>query len=200
MRALGGSFNIQSAPGQGTAARLILPLVGSAEESVLSRESSGSEADHAARRTPTFDQPTKGQTLVRVLLVDDHAMVRQGLRSVLDAYTNIRVVAEARDGAEAIDLVEKQRPHVVVMDINMPKMNGIEATAHITSRYPETIVIGISVNVGDDNSAAMLRAGAATLLTKEAAVEQLHDTILDAVQFSHGQTAAHSLSKDPGVS
>jgi PAS domain S-box-containing protein len=189
MRALGGSFNIQSSPGQGTAARLILPLVRSAEENVLSRESVGRETGQASLRTQNFDQPTKEQTPVRVLLVDDHAMVRQGLRSVLDAYADIRVVAEARDGAEAIDLVEKQRPRVVVMDINMPTMNGIEATEHITSRYPDTIVIGISVNVGDDNSAAMQRAGAVKLLTKEAAVEQLHDTIREAVQFGHGQKA-----------
>jgi DNA-binding NarL/FixJ family response regulator len=163
--------------------------VRSAEENVLSRESVGRETGQASLRTQNVDQPTKEQTPVRVLLVDDHAMVRQGLRSVLDAYADIRVVAEARDGAEAIDLVEKQRPRVVVMDINMPKMNGIEATEHITSRYPDTIVIGISVNVGDDNSAAMQRAGAVKLLTKEAAVEQLHDTIREAVQFGHGQKA-----------
>jgi DNA-binding NarL/FixJ family response regulator len=115
------------------------------------------------------------------LLVDDHAMMRQGLRSVLDAYADLQVVAEARDGVEAINLVEQLRPRVVVMDLNMPRMNGIEATEHIARRYPETLVIGISVNIGDDNSAAMQRAGAATLLTKEAAVEQLHETIVQAV-------------------
>ena len=119
--------------------------------------------------------------MVPVLLVDDHAMVRQGLRSVLDAYADIQVVGEAGDGAEAVKLVETLRPWVVVMDINMPKMNGIEATTQIKIKWPETTIIGISVNIGDDNGDAMQRAGAATLLTKEAAVEQLHDTIIQAV-------------------
>jgi DNA-binding NarL/FixJ family response regulator len=71
------------------------------------------------------------------------------------------------------------------MDLNMPRMNGIEATEHIMRRYPDTIVIGISVNMGDDNSAAMQRVGAATLLTKEAAVEQLLETIVQEV-VKHG--------------
>jgi DNA-binding NarL/FixJ family response regulator len=75
----------------------------------------------------------------------------------------------------------------VVMDINMPKMNGIEATAQIKTKWPETTIIGISVNIGADNSDAMQRAGAATLLTKEAAVEQLHDTIVQAVGSQDGQ-------------
>lgn len=119
--------------------------------------------------------------MVPVLLVDDHAMVRQGLRSVLDAYADIQVVGEAHDGAEAVKLVEKLRPRAVVMDINLPKMNGIEATTQIKTKWPETTVIGISVNIGDDNSDAMYRAGAATLLTKDTAVEQLHDTIVQAV-------------------
>jgi DNA-binding NarL/FixJ family response regulator len=113
--------------------------------------------------------------------VDDHAMVRQGLRSVLDAYADIQVVGEARDGVEAVKSVEKLRPRVVVMDVNMPKMNGIEATIQIKTKWPEITVIGISVNVGDDNNDAMQRAGAVTLLTKEAAVEQLHDTIVQVV-------------------
>ena len=116
---------------------------------------------------------------VRVLLVDDHVMVRQGLRSVLDAYDDIQIVGEAQDGSEAVRLVEELQPRVVVMDINMPKMNGIEATARIKTNRPGTIVIGISVNTGDDNGNAMNRAGAAVLLNKEAAVDDLYRTIQD---------------------
>ncbi len=115
----------------------------------------------------------------RVLLVDDHVMVRQGLRSVLDAYDDIQIVGEAQDGAEAVRLVGELQPQVVVMDINMPKMNGIEATARIKTNRPGTIVIGISVNTGDDNGNAMRRAGAAVLLNKEAAVDDLYRTIQD---------------------
>ena len=111
-------------------------------------------------------------------------MVRQGLCSVLDAYEDLQVVGEARDGAEAVALVENLRPRVVVMDINMPKMNGVEATAHIKTRWPETIVVGIPVNSGGGNSDAMERAGAATVLTKDKAVDQLHDAIVQEVGIS----------------
>jgi CheY-like chemotaxis protein len=182
---MGGAFTIESAPGHGTTATLSLPLARSVEDQApptgeLSRVTRGSHTDDVLRG-PLHDQrPT-----IRVALVDDHAMVRQGLRSVLDAYADIHVIGEARDGIEAVNLVEQHRPRVVVMDLNMPRMNGIEATEHIMRRYPDTIVIGISVNMGDDNSAAMQRAGAATLLTKEAAVEQLHETIVQEV-VKHG--------------
>ncbi len=108
-------------------------------------------------------------------------MIRQALRSVLDAYDDLQVVAEAQDGVEAVKLVGDLRPRVVVMDINMPRMNGINATTHIKTHWPETIVIGISVNTGDDNSDAMKRAGAATVLLKERVVDRLHDAIVDEV-------------------
>lgn len=122
--------------------------------------------------------------MVQVLLVDDHKMVRQGLRSVLDAYDDLQVVAEAGDGAEAVKLVGDLRPRVVVMDINMPRMNGIEATTHIKTQWPETTVIGISVNTGDANSDAMKRAGAAAVLPKDTAVDRLHDAIVQEVGIS----------------
>lgn len=121
---------------------------------------------------------------MQVLLVDDHAMVRQGLRSVLESYDDIQVIGEAQNGSEAVSLVQELKPQVVVMDINMPKMNGIEATARIKTQWPQTIVVGISVNAEDDNRNAMLRAGAARLLTKEQAVEQLHDAIVQEVRHT----------------
>ncbi len=121
------------------------------------------------------------QPRIRVLLVDDHAMVRQGLRSVLEGYPDIEVVGEAHDGKASLVSVEHVRPSVIVMDLNMPRMNGIDATAIIKSRYPETIILGLSVNAGEENQAAMIRAGASALLTKEAAVDQLYNMIHEAV-------------------
>ena len=173
MRSLGGSLELKSVPGEGTIATLTLPLRGSAE---LSGTAANVRAEHFALRTP--HSGLRQNAKIRVLLVDDHAMVRQGLRAMLEDYGDVQIVGEAVDGLEAVRLTEQLRPGVVVMDINMPKMNGIEATREITARYPNIIVIGLSVNAGDDNHRAMTEAGAATLLTKEAAVEQLYETML----------------------
>jgi DNA-binding NarL/FixJ family response regulator len=114
-------------------------------------------------------------------LVDDHAMVRQGLRSVMESYPDIEVVGEAGDGKDSLVSVEQMRPSVVIMDLNMPRMNGIDATAIIKSRHPEIVVLGLSVNAGEDNQEAMIQAGASALLTKEAAVDRLYDMIHEAV-------------------
>ncbi|HKE61390.1 MAG TPA: response regulator transcription factor, partial [Nitrospira sp.] len=80
--------------------------------------------------------------LIRVLLVDDHIMVRQGLRNVLQAYPNIEVVGEAGNGEEAVSIIGKLHPAVVVMDIIMPKMDGIAATRLIRTNYPDIAVLG----------------------------------------------------------
>lgn len=118
---------------------------------------------------------------IRVLLADDHAIVRQGLRSILESYLDIDIIGEVADGKESLASVERVRPSVIVMDLNMPRMNGIDATAIIKSRYPEIIVLGLSVNAGDDNQAAMIQAGASALLPKEAAADQLYDMIHSAI-------------------
>ena len=87
--------------------------------------------------------------LIRVLLVDDHAMVRQGLRSALQAYPNIQVVGEAADGEEAVLCAAQIQPAVVVMDINMSKMDGITATRLIKTQHPQIAVLGLSVDLKD---------------------------------------------------
>ena len=119
----------------------------------------------------------QGQGAIRVLLVDDHMMVRQGLRTVLESYGDIEVVGEAANGKESLECVEHLQPSVVVMDLSMPQMNGIDATMVIKARHPETIVLGLSVNASQDNRTAMTNAGASGFLTKEAAVDQLYDLI-----------------------
>lgn len=175
MKAVGGSLDIESMPGRGTRCILKIPLSGH-----------GTGILDVPRPlvqyvTESTHVPYKSGS-IRVVLVDDHAMVRQGLRSVLDGYLDVDVVAEASDGEEALSAVDKLQPAVVVMDINMPRMNGIEATARIKAKHPGVQVIGLSVNAEGDNQDAMLRAGAQVLLTKEAAVEQLYGAILDAVK------------------
>jgi DNA-binding NarL/FixJ family response regulator len=113
----------------------------------------------------------------RVLLVDDHAMVRQGLRSILETYPDLEVVAEASDGEEAVESAITHKPDVVVMDINLPRLNGIDATRRIKKEAPNTVVIGLSVHYSSQTNAAVIEAGASAVLSKEQATEDLYRTI-----------------------
>jgi DNA-binding NarL/FixJ family response regulator len=111
-------------------------------------------------------------------------MVRQGLRSVLDGYADLEVVGEASNGEEAVRMTERLRPSLVLMDIHMPKVSGIEATTRIKARHPDIVIIGLSVQAGQESHLAMLKAGATRLLTKETAVDELHHAILQALNKS----------------
>ena len=178
MKALGGRFDLESSPGAGTTATLVLPVADSAEcGTVLSAPVQDSGLSTQDPGLSTQESALRQDAKIRVLLVDDHAMVRQGLRAVLESYPDVEVVGEAWDGEEAVACVERLQPTIVVMDINMPKMNGIKATAQITSRFSDIIVIGLSVQAGGENEVAMRKAGASMLLTKEAAVEDLYRAI-----------------------
>jgi len=119
--------------------------------------------------------------LVRVLLVDDHAMVREGLRSLLENHQDVEVVAEAGDGLEAIALVDQHRPDVVVMDLSLPSLDGVEATRRICLAHPATVVIGLSVHQSRHMEEAIRRAGAASYLTKDCAVDQLYEAMSSAM-------------------
>ncbi len=207
MQAIGGRLDVRSVLGQGTKARLRLPIgmpavraAGSTSRASLPPAEGGEQMVGAAG--PTKASPGRHQSdkdgeqrnadpggserpspvqrhgpRLRILLVDDHAMVRQGLRSLLDTYPDVEVVGEAADGEEAVASVERLHPAIVVMDINMPRQNGIDATVTIKARHPDILVIGLSVNPAGENQTAMLRAGASMLLTKEAAVDELYRAI-----------------------
>jgi DNA-binding NarL/FixJ family response regulator len=103
---------------------------------------------------------------IRVLLVDDQRMVREGIRSLLETVQSIDVVGEADNGAEAIACVGKLNPQVVVMDINMPKMNGLAATRLVRRHYPNIAVVGLSVSGNNYHKSAMEKAGAFRVMTK----------------------------------
>lgn len=107
------------------------------------------------------------RSMIHVVLVDDPAMVRQGLRTMLESYTDIQVIGEAANGDEAITLARMMQPDVVLMDINMPTVNGIEATAVIKRSFPKMAIVGLSVNADRGNREAMIQAGAATYLLKK---------------------------------
>lgn len=110
---------------------------------------------------------------IRVLLADDHVLVRQGTRELLEREEDIEVVAEADDGEEAVRLATSQCPDVAIMDIAMPKLNGIEATRQIKALHPATAVLVLTAYDDDEYIFALLEAGAAGYLLKDVHANEL---------------------------
>ena len=111
--------------------------------------------------------------LIRVLVADDHAIVRKGIRALLATEADIEVVGEAADGKEAVEKAERLRPDVVLMDLVMPEMDGIEATRRITTRQPETRILVLTSFAEDEKVFPALKAGALGYLLKDAGPEEL---------------------------
>lgn len=127
---------------------------------------------------------------IKVILADDHALVREGTRSLLEQEPDIEVVGEASDGEEAVKLVTDLRPHVVLMDIAMPKLNGIEATRQIKARYPATAVLILTAYDNDQYILALLEAGAAGYLLKNVKGSDL----VNAIRAVHaGEAVLHPI-------
>ncbi len=121
---------------------------------------------------------------IRVLIADDHTIVRSGVRLLLAAEDDIDVIGEALDGNEAISLAEKLQPDVILMDISMPEMDGLEATRRIKARYPQIQVLVLTMHRSDEYFFKMLNAGASGYILKGAKTNEL----IDAVRVvSHGE-------------
>lgn len=114
---------------------------------------------------------------IKVLLVDDHPVVRDGLRTMLSTTPDIEVVAEAGDGLDALDKVSKHQPHVVLMDIHMPNMDGLEATRRIKSQTTSVLVIVLTMYDNEAYIVDAVRAGAGGYLLKDASKELIIHTI-----------------------
>ncbi len=115
--------------------------------------------------------------------MDDHAVVRQGLKSLMDSFADVEVIGEAANGMEAVRLAEILQPDVVVMDVNMPRMDGIDATRHIRHAHADVQVIGLSVHEDKETERAMRAAGAVGYLTRESASQELYRLISHLVQL-----------------
>jgi DNA-binding NarL/FixJ family response regulator len=114
---------------------------------------------------------------ITVLLVDDHVVVRQGLRALLEAEADIEIVGEAQDGRQAITMAKEKSPELVVMDVAMPTLNGVESVRQILRSCPRTRVVALSSYTNEECVEQMLKAGAAGYLTKQTASTELSRAI-----------------------
>jgi two-component system response regulator NreC len=116
---------------------------------------------------------------IRIILVDDHGIIRQGLRSLLECQPDIEVIGEADDGRSAIELVRELQPDIVITDVTMPNLNGIDTTRQITSLFPQVKVIGLSGHSNNSFIIGMLKAGASAYVLKQC----LFDELLEAIEM-----------------
>lgn len=116
-------------------------------------------------------------SVIHILLAEDHAVMRTGLRLVLERQPDFRVVGEASDGREAVALAQQQKPDVIIMDIGMPNLNGIEAARQVTTSLPQTCVVILSMHSDEAYVLRALKAGARGYLLKESAESDLISAI-----------------------
>src|SRR5207237_269817 len=140
---------------------------------------SSAEAPSSWRSCPCPSSPEKTDTMpIRILLADDHTVVRDGLRALLERQPDMLVVGEAADGRDSVRLAEEQSPDVVVMDIAMPNMNGIEATRRILAANPATGVVILSMHQDESYVLRSLKAGAKGYLLKDS----LRSDVIEAIR------------------
>jgi CheY-like chemotaxis protein len=176
---MGGSLVIESNPGQGSRFILSLPVTPSAK-SPQARESIVLTKAKAA----PAEFPDPGRK-IRVMLADDHEVVRQGIANLLDEQSDMEVIGEAADGQEAIELAAKLLPDIILMDMSMPKLNGVEATRIIHNDWPGIRIIGLSMFEEAERAQAMRDAGAVDYTTKSGPAEVLINLIRTSVRASN---------------
>lgn len=178
MTLLGGRMDVISSPGSGARIRLYLPLSRQDRERAVAAPVPAETLSNMRSAPAPAPRQAGG---IRVVLADDHAVVRQGLKSLLESFSEVDVVGEAGDGLEAVGLAAALNPDVVVMDINMPRMDGIQATRTICQNHPGICVIGLSVRQDNQTEQAMRAAGAAGYMSKESAGGELYQLIVKLV-------------------
>lgn len=114
---------------------------------------------------------------INVLLADDHKILREGLKNVIESFSTFRVIGEANDGREAVNLANKLHPDVVIMDVSMPGLNGVEATRQIISKHPDIRIIALSMHANKQLILSILKAGAYGYLLKDCASGELINAI-----------------------
>jgi PAS domain S-box-containing protein len=172
----GGSVHVESTPAEGTQVTILAPQQSPATRGAAA-PAAVPETPPVVSVSPRVHRVADGRRRIRVLLADDHALLREGLASLLHEEPDIELVGEAADGRAAVELALRVKPDVILMDVTMPRMDGIEATRRITAALPEVRVIGLSMHEQEDMAAAMYEAGASAYLSKGGPSESLLATI-----------------------
>ncbi|MEX0720762.1 MAG: PAS domain S-box protein [Balneolaceae bacterium] len=168
---LGGSMKILSRVGAGTKIILQVPV----KNQKVSKSNKETETSRSTEKNNTPRQDSNRK--ITVMLVDDHEMIRKGLKNLINSQDDLIVISEVSSGEEALQTAKKRAPDIIVMDINMPGLNGIEATRKVKELLPDTRVIGLSLHDSEEVVESMRNAGAAAYLTKSEAFETLCATI-----------------------
>jgi DNA-binding NarL/FixJ family response regulator len=124
------------------------------------------------------------QTDIKILIADDHAIVREGFHALLEKIHGVAVVGQAQDGRQALDMIKKHQPDIVLMDIAMPELNGLQATTIIAKEHKKTKVIIVSMYANDEYVLQALRSGASGYLLKNARGAELEAAIMDVAKGS----------------
>jgi CheY-like chemotaxis protein len=184
---MGGSMKIQTAPNKGCAVELTVPKCFSPKTARPLVQARDVPLGQAVKAEPSSSDPIRvsGQEdKIRILIADDHHLIRQALAKMLQVGNKMKVVGQAVDGGEAVRLATQLQPDVVLMDVNMPELNGFEATSRIKREFPHIGIIGLSMHNNGSARQKMLNAGAAAYLTKTESPETLIETILQVHQSS----------------
>ena len=138
-------------------------------------------------------------SLIRILLADDHALVLAGIRALIMELGGTQIVAEASNGREAVALVKQHNPDLVIMDISMKELNGIEATAQIVAESPSTKVLILSMHTTEDFVHRAIKAGASGYLVKDSAPVDLKMAIAAVMPMTRGSFSAIVLNVSPNT-
>lgn len=170
LKHMGGRVEIESTPGKGTRIELVAPPAAHVKRS-------SPAATRQNRSAAQVDEVATHPGKIRIVLADDHPILRQGIASLLRMAADLEVVGEASNGEQAVALTQSLHPDVVIMDISMPVVNGIDATRVIKQRLPKVHVVGLSMHAEGEMSSAILAAGADAYVTKGGPPEALINAI-----------------------